>query len=159
MSKSIPLSRGCVALVDADHFEWLSHWKWSADATGYAVRAEPHGGPRRLVQMHRYVSLPSPDEEVDHINGDRLDNRRSNLRVCRRGENARNQARHRDNRSGFKGVFKHQPGWWRARICAAGHIRDLGTFRDPVDVALAYDLAAIELHGEFAHLNFLEAKP
>ena len=107
--------------------------------------------------MHRQILVPGYGQEVDHINRNPLDNRRANLRLCARSENAHNQGKHRDNTSGYKGVFAYRPGMWRARIMADGAVHHLGVFVDPVEAALAYDRAAIELHGSFAHLNFLEA--
>lgn len=153
--REIPLTRGLVALVDEADFEMLSHWKWHAHANrptrfyAYAVI-----GHFAQVSMHRMVLLPSPGEQVDHVNGDRLDNRRCNLRIASCSQNNAN----RKPAGRFKGVG---PGrWanrWTANIDFNGKRHYLGDFKSPLAAALAYDHAARELHGEFARLNFPEA--
>ena len=87
-TRTIPLTRGLVALVDAADYEWLSQWKWSADGDGYAVREER--GER--IKMHRLLLPGAPT--VDHANRVRHDNRRCNLRACDRQEHARNTSKH-----------------------------------------------------------------
>ncbi|KQR22910.1 AP2 domain-containing protein [Deinococcus sp. Leaf326] len=103
--------------------------------------------------LHR-VLFPDA-ENVDHINGDGLDNRRSNLRPCTFAENQRNCKRYRNNQSGYKGVrLVRQQNKWEARICKDKKLRSLGLFPTVEDAAHAYDRAARVLHGEFARLNF-----
>lgn len=100
-----------------------------------------------------------PDEIVDHIDGDGLNNRRSNLRVCTVAENNRNQvnARRKSNKK-YRGVylykakFKRHP--WEARIGFENRVRSLGYYATPLEAALVYDEAAKRLHGAFATLNF-----
>jgi len=101
--------------------------------------------------MHRYLLDAPPDMQVDHINGDRLDNRRSNLRLC---TSAQNQANRRGNRSAssrYKGVVytKQRDGW----VAAIGG-QHLGLYDLERDAALAYAAAALELHKEFARIDF-----
>ena len=91
---------------------------------------------------------------IDHINGQPDDNRIENLRVCTRLQNQRNVKRHRDNTSGFKGVFWiESQKRFHARITTDGKAEHLGSFVSAVDAARAYDAAAVALHGEFARLN------
>jgi hypothetical protein len=152
---TVPLSRGLVAIVDdADYDLVLAHGPWYADpsdVTFYARHNRWIGRRCTSVKLHQLL-LDAP--LVDHVNGDGLDNRRSNLRPASHVENARNRARRSDNRSGFKGVQHRDDGRWRARIQAPTRRIHLGIFPTRIEAAHAYDAAAIELFGEFARLNF-----
>lgn len=95
-----------------------------------------------------------PENQIDHINGRRDDNRLCNLRLATRSENTRNAKRRSDNTSGFKGVGFHKAqGKWRARIKIDGRRKDLGRFDTPEEAHAAYCKAAAELHGEFANFG------
>lgn len=155
----LPLTKGRVAVVDADDAALLSQWKWSYTDTGYAVRFQRIGradGRRRKVtiRMHRFI-LGAPRElEVDHINGDRLDNRRANLRLVTDAQQRQNEGVCRGGSSLFKGVTRSKErGRWEAQIKHQRRRIYLGRFRDEVEAARAYDAAARELFGEFARLN------
>lgn len=155
--KPIQLTRGQQAIVDDIDYDWLSQWKWRAlrhkSGEYYAVRSVRAGGSR-TIYMHRVIAGASGMEQVDHVNGDKLDNCRGNLRVCTNAENQRNRGKHRDNASGFKGVAQHPAtGRWQACIQHAGVKVHLGYFSDRIHAARAYDLAAERLHGDFARLN------
>lgn len=158
MAKTIPLTQGYVAIVDdADHYEygWLNwfasgaHRKWV-----YAARQDVIDGKKTLVFLHRLIAKAASDEKVDHINGDTLDNRRSNLRFYVGSQNHQN--RHASNGSSqFKGVCRHkQLGKWQAQIRLNRRARYLGVFASEADAARAYDAAARQLFGEFAATNF-----
>jgi len=156
-SREVPLTRGFVALVDAADFESVmaaGHWYANPGRyTFYARRqlTRPNGTQRGL-SLHRFLTgWPM----VDHINGDGLDNRRSNLRPASIATNNRNARLRRDNTSGFKGVAWDRKGSsWRAYIRLDGRRHHLGFFATAKDAAFAYDRAAIDLHGEFGRLNF-----
>ena len=113
---------------------------------------------RKRIYVHRFVSKCPEGYQVDHINGDTLDNRRSNLRICTNAENNRNKPMHSDNKSGYKGVYFFPWGKrtnrWCSRISTAGKSVLLGYFPTAYAAAGAYDLAAIRLHGKYALLNF-----
>lgn len=152
MTKQIYLSRGKVALVDDDLYEYLNQWKWSFDGR-YATRAEK--GKR--VYMHRVVAQTPPGMETDHRSGDRLDNQRQNLRNATITQNRSNARKHHDNRTGFKGVsWSKQNKKWQAQIQVNGKKICIGFFSAPEDAAQAYDAKAKEkdMHGEFARTNF-----
>lgn len=145
--KKIPLTQGEFALVDDDMFAYLSQWKWYLSDTGYAERKPVSG----KVIMHRDIMGNPKGKQIDHINGNRLDNRRENLRVCNRSQNAMNTEKRSTNKSGYKGVsLDGKSGKWVA------HIRNtyVGGFHDIVEAARAYDAKARELFGDFAKLNF-----
>lgn len=116
---------------------------------GYAVRSE--GG--RPILMHRVIASAPPGLEVDHINRNRLDNRRSNLRLTDYTGNMRNCSRNRRNTSGYKGV-RRLGNRWAARLKCDGEWCCLGWFNTPEEAAVAYDLMAMALFGEFAATNF-----
>lgn len=137
------------AMASAKDAERISAHRWRANSCGYAMTVID--GKR--VSMHRFLLEAPPGHEVDHRNGNRLDNRRENLRVCSRSENQCNRGKTRGNTSGFKGVGK-KGNRWRASIKARKRRHGLGYFATPEDAARAYDQAAIQLHGEFARLNF-----
>jgi len=155
MSRIIVLANGRgQTLVDDEDYEYLSSFRWRKIGTdkkrGYAS-TEIKG---KFFYMHRLL-LEAPDEmQVDHINGDGLDNRRSNLRLCTNAENAMNM--HVTNgTSGFKGVsWSKERQKWEAYIKFHGRMIHLGRFNSPVDAARRYDLEARKYFGEFARLNF-----
>lgn len=148
----IKLTQGKEALVLKDDFEYLNQFKWSYDSHNHcAVRGiwNPVTKTTRVVSMHRFL-MDTPENMVtDHKNGDRLDNRRDNLRVCTYANNSQNMKTHKDNTSGYKGVSRARNGNWVAKI----KNKTIGTFKSKVDAAKAYNLAANEQFGEFAKFN------
>ena len=154
-TRTIPLTRGKVALVDADEYAHLSAFKWCAwesrPGVFYAARKEG----RKTVYMHRVVCWALGGEDVDHANGDGLDNRRVNLRTCTRSQNMMNRGPTRDATSILKGVcWDSYYGLWAAQITRGGRNHVLGRFEKEGDAACAYDGAARRMHGEFALVNF-----
>lgn len=166
--REIPLTRGQVALVDADVYEVVSQFKWTITPryTGfYAYRQAPRGGSRKVTQyMHRFIMAHylghelKRNEFVDHIDDNGLNNCRDNIRICTPSQNLAN-LRSRKGSSIYKGVslFKAS-GKWKASICKHRKQIHLGFFTDEADAARAYDAAAKELFGEFALPNFPEAQ-
>lgn len=159
--KTIPLSKGKVAIVDNEHFEAINQFKWSAHSRGYAYRqAKGKDGKRRSILLHRFVmelAGREPGHRTDHINGERLDCRADNLRAATASQNGANSKRRINNTSGFKGVSWHGCGKWQAYIRVHGESRrHLGLFDCKVQAACAYDAAARKAWGQFAALNFPE---
>lgn len=144
----IPLTQGKFALVDDDVYEALSQHRWMFGGSGYAMRSSKSKG----IYLHREILRPTKGYEVDHINGDKLDNRSSNLRVCEKSGNQRNKGIQSNNTSGFKGVSACG-NRWRAQISRKKKILHIGLFRTKEEAASAYDSTAVKLHGPFAKTN------
>lgn len=149
-ARTIPLTQGKVAMVDEADYEMLRRFTWRYHRAGYALT-----GSRHAVLMHRVIMLPDPGVEVDHINRDGLDNRRSNLRLCCRSENARNQKLRTNTQGRYRGVALHRPsGLWGAKLMVHGRTYSGGYYESREHAARAYDVLAVQHHGDFATLNF-----
>ncbi len=145
----IPLTDGLYAYVDAADYEWLSKWNWHITSGGYPARTEKG----RKILMHREIMQPPKGKVVDHHDGNKANNCRSNLRTCTQKENRRNSRKQRGTRSGFKGVY-YREGRIFSQLRFEGRQRWLGYFPDEVSAARAYDYAAVQECGEFAGVNF-----
>jgi hypothetical protein len=156
MTKEIQLAQGEVALVDDEDFEWLNQYRWHINDSGYAVRnVSKKIAKNKTVRMHREIMNTPFDLETDHINGNRLDNRKTNLRICTSAQNKKNAKKRTDNTSGYKGVdWDKINGKWRAKILVNGKQITIGRFANIDDAAHAYDEVAEKQYGEFASLNF-----
>lgn len=147
--KEIPLTQGKVAIVDDEDFEWLSQWRWYFKG-GYACRSDK----RLTIRMHRLILATQEGDFCDHVDGDRLNNQKSNLRLCTFAENMFNKGAYRTNTSGFKGVvWEKESQKWAARIALNKKRITIGRFHTKEQAALAYNEAALKYHGAFAHLN------
>lgn len=162
--KLIPLTKGLFAQVDDGDFESLSKHKWYADSVTRNCTYAKTYVEGKGVRMHRLLMSPVKGVEVDHVDGDGLNNQRANLRVCSHAENARNRpspkVKDAQNSSGFKGVsVEYRAGillGYRACIMDNYKQRYLGRFSTAVKAAIAYNRAAKETHGEFAYQNPVE---
>lgn len=160
MTIEIPLSQGKVVIIDEADVELVRRHKWFANSTRgrtfYALTNIMHPGAidkRTTLSMHRLIlGLAESYTQVDHIDGNGLNNRRSNLRICSNSENARNRRKRIDNTSGYKGVsFDARSYKWVAYINFDGKRMHIGYFNTREDAHAAYCKAATKLHGEFAN--------
>lgn len=155
MTKELPLSRGRVALVDDDDFDWLNQWKWFIVGPGYAGRLKRTAGTTASIYLHRFIMDAPADWRVDHINSDKLDNRRANLRLVSSRQNQQNRQVAAHSTSGYKGVCWHKRfAKWHVRITVNGHRLHLGYHADLETAARLYDAAARHFFGEYARLSY-----
>jgi len=150
--KKIKLTMGKVAIIDDDDYEKLSKYLWCASRARQNGRwlAAISRNKSKRVTMHRLIMGPSK-KDIDHINGNVFDNRKSNLRFATRSQNLANQPPRKSNRTGFKGVRKVN-----SRYRAQLRNKHVGYFATADSAAKAYDKAARSYWGEFAFTNFGE---
>lgn len=146
----IKLTRGKSALVDENLLVVLNNFKWQCTADGYASATIKS----KFTSMHRFILGAEKGTLVDHINGDKLDNRRENLRIVTRSRNAQNIKKIYST-TGYKGVcWDAKWNKFRSDIKVNGKRKGLGGYVDPVDAARAYDKAALEIFGAEAATNY-----
>lgn len=158
-SKSFP---NTFALVDDCDFKHLIKYNWAAVVSHgnlYALRrklkSDKGARIQRSISMHCHLIQTRKGFEIDHRDGNGLNNQRSNLRACTHQQNMRNMRRPSNNTSGYKGVSKcPESSTWRAYITVNRRQKHLGCFRLKIEAAHAYDSAARKYYGEFANLNF-----
>jgi hypothetical protein len=162
MTRRIELTQGYHALLDDEDFARVAAYSWHvAKRRGrrYAVANVGRGAAKTTVYLHRLVLDAPPGVEVDHRDGEGLNNTRANLRACTHTENMCNAQPRRGGSSRYKGVFWCATrGRWLARVKLSGRTRQVGTFTSERAAALAYNAAARALHGEFARLNDIPAE-
>lgn len=144
---------GMFATVDDEDYEWLNGMRWYISTCGYARSNlySPKDKKCRNVYMHKMLLKASPENQVDHINRNKLDNRRSNLRVCTAIQNGGNTSFRKSNKSGYRGVcFVKESNKWRSYV----GIEVLGHFQSKEEAARVRDKAALERWGALAQLNF-----
>jgi hypothetical protein len=148
-TKEIKLLHGEIAIVDDEYYEELSKHNWHLNTNGHAKRGHRVNGKYTNIFMHHQIITPPKGYFVDHINGNKLDNRRENLRICTPQQNVFNL--HKDKP---KGVY-HNKEWdtWIAYITFNQVRCYLGSYKTEREAAITYNEAAKELFGEFAWLN------
>jgi len=154
--KQIKLTQGKDALVDDSDFIELNRFKWYTQRRGknfYAIRNSlTLNGKRKTVRMHIEIMGETPKGvEIDHIDGNGLNNQRKNLRFCSKAQNAMNVGLRLDNRSGFKGVsWDKVTKKWKTQISIDKIQRYLGVFDTKEEAYEAYCVACLKFHGDFA---------
>jgi len=148
----VPLSNGGSAIIDTIDLPIVSAHVWHLDTQGYARANIKIDGRWRLVRMHRFLICPLPSQFIDHIDCDRLNNSRANLRVCTAAESMGNVRKY-GGTSKYKGVSWHGAARkWMAQIRIDGKNRYLGLFETEADAFAAYCDRATQARGEFARL-------
>ena len=142
--KQIILAKGYVALIDDEDYELVSKYKWYFHNNGYARTS--HG----KTYMHRLImNVNDKSIEIDHINHNKLDNRKENLRKCSHYENMKNKKMHKNNTSGVIGVSKDK-NKWRSQIQVSGKTIFLGRFESIDEASIAYKKAEKQYSGDFS---------
>lgn len=155
MPKLISLTKDLFAIVDDSDFAWLNQFNWFSHRDKlkwYAVRKHDN----KQEPMHKTIMNTPTGMTVDHINGNSLDNRRSNLRLATQQEQCFNRKKRVDKCSSrYKGVsYNKKCKLWGAYICKDKKQYHLGYFEDESDAALAYTVAAVKFFGSFASIDF-----
>ncbi len=152
--KKVYLTQGFEAIIDSD--SGVDQHKWCA----YNLKRGVYAGRsvnKKTIYMHRVIAGAQKGQFVDHINGNKLDNRRANLRICTNAENLRKRSNVNGNTK-YKGVHKvaNRKDYFIANIGFDGKKIYLGAYRTAEAAALAYNKAAVKYHGDFACLNVVK---
>lgn len=151
--KTIKLTKGRFTIVDDDLFEFLNQYKWHYQF-GYAKRMIRVNGQRKALHLHRFIINAPNHLQVDHINGDSLDNRRENLRLCSQKDNAKNRSMSKNNKSGFPGVYYYEKyGKYCAQATVNGSKKTLGYFDTKEEAFEARQEVVKEHYKSFAPVN------
>jgi hypothetical protein len=161
--RRIYLGEGEWTILDVEDYYRFGNFKWSLGGSRknfYAVRGIKNKKEEvEESRLHRAIMKAPKGRIVDHKNCNGLDNRRENLRIATRAQNACNSRKRKNTSSRFMGVYFHKRGnKWGARLQHHGKDIWIGYFRSEVDAAHAYDKVAKKYHGEFARLNFPEGE-
>ncbi|MEK4910603.1 HNH endonuclease [Niallia sp. FSL M8-0099] len=156
----VETSSGVKFIIDSEDYEKVSKHSWKCDKNGYIRRTvwiDKKAKKSTTLALHRFL-LNAPDDIcVDHINGDILDNRKTNLRLATKAQNNRNAKPSVLNTSGYKGVsYCKESGKWKAQVTYKGKRVNLGRFSSKEDAARMYNFWAADIYGEFAWLNRIE---
>jgi len=144
----VVLTKGKVALIDLSDVDTVQKHQWYFDGE-YAVTNLPN---RSKLHLHRMIANTGTGKVTDHINRDKLDNRRNNLRVCNSSDNNHNRAL--NNPNGFRGItWNKRKRKWASQISIGNKNKGLGCFTSKIEAARAYDKKALELYGKYARLN------
>jgi hypothetical protein len=143
--------RKWLIMVDDEDYKKLNNFHWQADKYGIVSR---HIGKKKHILMYRQIMNAPLGIEIDHIDGNRLNNQKSNLRFATSSQNKMNRGPRKDNKSGYKGVSWHKErNKWTARIMINGEYKHLGLFDNILNAVNAYNKIAKTYYGEYAWLN------
>jgi len=140
-----------ITFIDDEDYEWLNQYKWQLTDTGYAKMALKG----KTKRMHRFIMKEPDGLQIDHIDGNKLNNQKSNLRFATKSQNAMNSKNRINTTSKFKGVSKWRNKWF-VKIQLNKKQYYLGVFKDENEAAEAYNKVAKELFGEYAKLNIIK---
>jgi hypothetical protein len=150
----IELTKGHHAIIDKEDFDLIVGYSWHY-SQGYAYAIDKTTKER--VAMHRLIGgLSNTNYVVDHINGNGLDNRKANIRICTVAQNSKNKASHADSIVKYKGVSIYR-GKYVSTIMADYKRYHIGVFNTDFEAAKAHDFEAVKRHGDYARLNFPES--
>lgn len=144
-------------IIDAEDFNKIKEYYWYVGKKPnafYVITNINKNNKRTTLKLHRLIMDFPENMDIDHINHNTFDNRKTNLRICKHNKNTKNHKININNTSGFKGVtwFKYTKKW-SVGIFSDGNRVHIGYFDDKIKAAMAYNEAAKKYHGEFANLN------
>lgn len=146
-------------LIDIEDYDIVSSYTWYISTNGYIVSSSLRKKTGKLVHLHRLVVNCPTDKVVDHINHNKLDNRKSNLRICTLQQNSINSRRFNNNSttSKYRGVtYCKNTNKWRAKTKYKGKTISLGYFDTQEEGAIAYNRYMKEHFKDFAKFNIIE---
>ncbi len=148
-------------IIDDENLEVLNNGKWGVTRSNYVYRNGNADNGRRVILLHRLLIKAKKGQTVDHINGNPLDNRIANLRICTQSQNIQNSRKKRGCSSNYKGVWwsKNAKKWQAAITPPGGRQRGIGYYNSEIEAAKAYNAEAEKLFGEFALLNIIPLSP
>lgn len=147
--------RKLLVMVDDEDYNYLSKFNWHVSKDKCVASWLGSKNNKRIL-IHRFIMNPPDNMEIDHIDGNRLNNQKSNLRLATSSQNKCNRGARKDCKSGYKGVSWHkQNNKWSVRIMTDGKYLSLGLYDDIKEAALAYNNASKKYHGEFAFMNVI----
>lgn len=153
-SVRIALTKGQWSWIDEEDYPSVSRFKWCANEKECGTYAVTYVRGYGYLTLHSFLMQPPPGKVVDHIDGDSLNNRRSNLRVVTQSQNLMNKRVRRNTVLRFKGVnWDKSRGKWMVKVQKEREVIWIGRFDDEIDAALAYNEAARIHFGEYARLN------
>ena len=154
--KKIQLKPSGYALVDDDDFNNLSKKRWYLSAGGYAIGGEDSNGLKAYVKMHRVImGAKNPKIHIDHIDGDKLNNQKDNLRFATPAQNTHNARKQKGTKNKYKGTnYVKSLNLWQARCRMNGEDHFLGHYRSEIAAAHAYNKKAIEL-SSYVRINHI----
>lgn len=130
----IPLTKGKVALIDEEDYQWLNQWKWTFDGY-YAYKKDENG---KTIRMHNLIMNTPKGMDTDHINQNKLDNRKLNLRITTRSQNKMNVGLQSNNKSGIRGTYwNKERNKWTVQIGLNGKMLHVGHFSNLSDARVA----------------------
>jgi hypothetical protein len=145
--------------VDDEDYEKFKDFPWRKSQHGYAIICKAVNKRSKTFHLHREIMNAPEGLYVDHINGDPLDNRKENLRLVTHSQNMFNVKNYVTNKSGYRGVSWHAlRNKWRARLNYKGTGIHIGLFDSKEEAALAYNIKASEMYGEYARLNVVNGE-
>lgn len=153
--KTIKLCTNKEVIVDDEDYDYLNRWKWGQNSSGYARRTIYVNKKYKTLLMHRFIINAPEGKEVDHINGNKLDNRRENLRLVSRIQNSQNKKAQTNTNNLYKGYYKENRGkrLYVVEIIVNTKKIYIGKYSTELEAAKAYNDAAVKYFGEFAKLN------
>lgn len=152
----VQLGGGMTAVIDKEDIPLIKNKTWTLNSRGYAQTATMVNGRLHSEYMHRLI-MGHPKKNVDHINRNKTDNRKSNLRLIKQALNVLNVGANKNSTSKYKGVSKKKTdNLYCARIQIKGKTKKLGYFKTEEEAASAYNKASKKYHGKYGYLNVLK---